>query len=67
MSEPRNEEFKAELKSLLEKYEVEISWECGEGSDTHGIYGEKMVAYFFNDRLPVILNSEGGCIDRHVL
>jgi len=35
--------FKAELKNLLKKYAVEISFEADEYSDWHGITGEKMV------------------------
>lgn len=38
-----NEEFLAELKSLLEKYNADISFSVGSCSDTHGLYDEKMV------------------------
>lgn len=37
------EEFKRELKALLTKYDMIISFDVGEGSDTYGIYGEKLI------------------------
>ena len=35
--------FKKELKELLIKYNASIGFNCGENSDTHGLYDEKMV------------------------
>lgn len=35
--------FKVELKELLERYNASISFSVGEGSDTHGLYDEKMI------------------------
>ena len=35
--------FKKELKQLLKKYNASIYFNCGENSDTHGLYDEKMV------------------------
>jgi hypothetical protein len=35
-------QFKKELARLLKKHGASINWECGEGSDTHGIYDEKI-------------------------
>jgi hypothetical protein len=37
------DEFLKEFKALLEKYDVSISFSVGAGSDTHGLYDEKMV------------------------
>lgn len=39
------EEFQKELKALLEKYNATISFTVDSGSDTHGLYDEKMVIY----------------------
>ena len=38
------EQFKKELKELLAKYDATIAFECGECSDLHGVYDEKIVA-----------------------
>ena len=35
-------EFLKELKTLMEKYDVSIDFSVGFGSDTHGLYDEKM-------------------------
>lgn len=35
--------LKQELKALLEKYHVAIGFELADGSDTHRLYGERMV------------------------
>ena len=35
--------FRAELKALLEKYNAYINFSVGPGSDTYGLYEEKMV------------------------
>jgi hypothetical protein len=35
--------FLQELRSLMEKYRVGIGFDVGQGSDTHGLYDEKMV------------------------
>ncbi len=37
------EEFLKELKALLDKYDVSISFSVGSSSDTHGLYDEKIV------------------------
>ena len=37
------QQFAVELAQLLEKYDICIYWSCGEGSDTYGIYDERMV------------------------
>ena len=39
------QEFLKEFKALLEKYNVTISFNVGSGSDTHGLYDEKMTVY----------------------
>jgi hypothetical protein len=36
------ENFKRELKQLLEKYSATIGFNCGPASDTHGLYDEHM-------------------------
>ena len=36
-------QFLAELKALLSKYNASINFSVGSGSDTHGLYDEKMV------------------------
>lgn len=38
----RLEEFKAKLQSLLTEYDVQVGFSVGEGSDTHGIYDERL-------------------------
>lgn len=38
-------EFLKELKDLLMKYNVGISFDVSDCSDTHGLSGEKMVVY----------------------
>jgi hypothetical protein len=32
--------FLLELQVLLAKYDAEIGWDCGVGSDLHGVYDE---------------------------
>lgn len=32
-----------ELKAVMKKHGISISWDCSPYSDTHGISGEKMV------------------------
>ena len=39
------EAFQQEFKALLEKYNVSISFQVSECSDTHGLSGEKMIVY----------------------
>jgi hypothetical protein len=38
-----NQKFLAELQDLLSRYNADISFSVGSGSDTHGLYDEKMV------------------------
>jgi len=44
------DEFKAELKAVLVKYNATISACVGEGSDTHGIYDEHMIIYLSDNK-----------------
>lgn len=37
------QQFRAELKDLLAKYNASICFSVGSCSDTHGLYDEKMV------------------------
>ena len=39
----RIDEFKNKLSDLLNEYGAEISFDCGECSDMHGIYDPKIV------------------------
>ena len=43
LTDEQKRTFLSELKALLTKYDVSIGWELGDGSDTHGIYDEKVV------------------------
>ena len=43
-------EFKKELKELLTKYNASIDFTADDGSDWHGITGEKMVVSFRQDK-----------------
>ncbi len=36
------DDFKKELKALLDKYKAEIGFDCDECSDLHGVTGEHM-------------------------
>jgi hypothetical protein len=41
--EIENKEFLAELQDLLVRYNADITFSVGSGSDTHGLYDTKMV------------------------
>lgn len=41
-------EFKKELKALLEKYNANIGFKCGEVSGTYIIYDSKMIVHTNN-------------------
>ncbi len=56
-----NREFLLELAALLEKYGASIGFGCGEGSDTHGLYDER-IGVSFGDNTEVVL-AEGWCVD----
>lgn len=49
-------EFKTELKKLLEKYNAEIYFDVSELSDTYGLFGERMVVECNNK---VVIESKG--------
>jgi hypothetical protein len=57
-------EFIRELGALLHKHDVTISWTCGDGSDTHGIYDERMV---FAHNADVFFSVDGGGVNAHDL
>lgn len=38
-------EFLKKLKDLMTEYRMSIGFSCGEYSDTHGLYDEKIVIY----------------------
>lgn len=43
MRDNTHTDFLVELQALLEKYKADISFSVSSGSDTHGLYDEKMV------------------------
>lgn len=50
--------FKEDLIALLDLYGVYICFDCGEGSDTHGLYDES-IQVVDNVTGRVLLNVEG--------
>ncbi len=54
--------FADELKALLKKYNASIVWTCGECSDLHGIYDERMQV---QSKDKILLNIEGDCISAY--
>ena len=56
------EEFKKELKALLEKYNAVLSLEYDPCSDTYGMYDERMAVYF-NDTKETIDLADGYCLE----
>lgn len=53
--------FKKELKALLEKYNAIIYLDYADCSDTHGMYEVNMVAKIGKNKIQ--LNSDGYCVD----
>lgn len=51
-------EFKKELKDLLAKYDACIQFTCDDSSDTHGLYGDRLVINFQGERKEVF-RSDG--------
>lgn len=39
----RRNEFLNKLKALFEEYNASVGFECSDGSDLFGVYGEKIV------------------------
>ena len=58
--------FKSELKTLLEKYNVNIGFSVSSCSDTWGLNDERITA-FFNDSQNEITLSDGWSVDRRDL
>ena len=56
------EDFKTELKALLEKYHAMLSLEFDPCSDTGGMYDERMAVYFRDTNETVDL-VDGYCLD----
>lgn len=53
-------EFIKKLHDLLHEAGAVISWSCGDGSDTHGIYGESIsIARNGKD----LISVDGDCLD----
>ena len=44
------DDFKKDLQALLKKYDASISFNVGDGSDTHGLYNERMEVEFYELR-----------------
>lgn len=64
----RNEikkEFNKELKSLLSKYNAEISWDCGPSSDTYGIYDDHIKIEFKDENGYFSERTEGAFLDKN--
>jgi hypothetical protein len=53
-------EFKKELKALLEKYNAAINFNVGGDSDTYGLYDEEMAVYFFDTKKSFKLSNGWG-------
>lgn len=47
-------QFVVKLKALLEKYNASIAFDFGEGSDTHGIYDERIALYVAGNKAEVL-------------
>lgn len=60
------ESFKKELKELLIKYNATIEFSVGEGSDTHGLYGEKIEVGLktHTSKYEYFTLSEGWCVGK---
>lgn len=69
MHKPTHDDFKKELKKLLEKYNATIGFAVGEHSDLHGVYGEKIVVEFRpkGEPLSQITLSDGYWINKKEL
>jgi len=60
-------EFKRELKDLLTKYNAFISFNVGDGSDTYGLYNERMtIEHRIGDsrNYVTLLEVDGWVIDK---
>lgn len=53
--------LRSELKELLKKYQATIMFECGECSDMHGIYDERIEVIDKNNK--VIITASGFSMD----
>jgi len=56
----KGKEFIDKLQGLLKEYNADISWGCGDGSDTYGIYDEEMSIEVEGKE---VLCVDGNCID----
>lgn len=54
--------FANELKVLLEKYNASIVWTCGDCSDLHGVYDQRMQV---QTKDKVLLDIHGDCISAY--
>ncbi len=53
-------EFKAKLRALLAEYNASIGFECGEASDLHGVYDERIIV-MIGDTEHVL--ADGYCVE----
>lgn len=54
--------FADELKALLEKYNASIVWTCGDCSDLHGVYDQRMQV---QTKKEILLDIHGDCISAY--
>jgi hypothetical protein len=55
-------DFANELKALLEKYNASIVWTCGDCSDLHGVYDQRMQV---QTKDKILLDIHGDCISAY--
>jgi hypothetical protein len=51
----------AELQAVMKKWDMTFYWDCGEGSDTHGLYDEEVGILIVGEE--VIYSTEGSSFD----
>lgn len=56
------QDFRKELKELLEKYHASISFGCSDSSDTYGIYDARIDASF----RPLLPSGKRGWSDEYI-
>lgn len=54
--------FANELKVLLEKHNASIVWTCGDCSDLHGVYDQRMQV---QTKDKILLDIHGDCISAY--
>lgn len=51
LKEHNKKQFLNKLSNLLKEYDAEIHFDCGDGSDTHGIYNEEIKITINNETI----------------